>query len=129
MDLTETQLDTEQVYAGGFIQVYKDRASLPDGGVCIREYVKHPGAVAIMALLDNGNLIMERQFRYAPRQEFIELPAGKIDHGEAPLLTAQLEVFELSPAEAIDWIRSGKITDSKTIVGLFWLEKTLNNWA
>jgi ADP-ribose pyrophosphatase len=180
MDLTEKQLDTEQVYAGGFIQVYKDRASLPDGGVCIREYVKHPGAVAIIALLDNGNLIMERQFRYAPRQEFIELPAGKIDHGEAPLLTAQrelleetgyearewthlstawpcigfsdekieyflakglshkgrqldegefLEVFELSPAEAIDWIRSGKITDSKTIVGLFWLEKTLNNWA
>jgi ADP-ribose pyrophosphatase len=136
--------------------------------------------VAIIALLDNGNLIMERQFRYAPQREFIELPAGKIDHGEETLLTAQrelleetgyvarewthlatawpcigfsdekmeyylarglthqgrqldegefLEVFELSPAEAIEWIRLGKITDSKTIVGLFWLEKTLSNWA
>jgi ADP-ribose pyrophosphatase len=180
MDLTETQVDSELVYAGGFIQVYKDRARLPDGSVSAREYIKHPGAVAIIALLDNGKLLMERQFRYAPRQEFIELPAGKIDHGEAPLLTAQrelleetgyvarewihlstawpcigfsdekmeyflarglshqgrqlddgefLEVFELSLDEAIEWIRIGKITDSKTIVGLFWLEKTLNSWA
>lgn len=180
MDLTETQVDTELVYAGGFIQVHKDRARLPDGSVSAREYIKHPGAVAIIAVLDNGKLLMERQFRYAPRQEFIELPAGKIDHGEAPLLTAQrelleetgyvarewihlstawpcigfsdekmeyflarglshqgrqlddgefLEVFELSLDEAIEWIRIGKITDSKTIVGLFWLEKTLNSWA
>jgi ADP-ribose pyrophosphatase len=180
MDLTETQIDSALVYAGGFIQVHKDQARLPDGSISTREYIKHPGAVAIIALLDNGNLIMERQFRYAPQQEFIELPAGKIDHGEDTLLTAQrelleetgyvarewthlatawpcigfsdekmeyylarglthqgrqldegefLEVFELSPAEAIEWIRLGKITDSKTIVGLFWLEKTLSNWA
>lgn len=180
MDLTETQIDTALVYAGSFIQVHKDQARLPDGSVSTREYIKHPGAVAIIAMLDNGNLIMERQFRYAPQQEFIELPAGKIDHGEDTLLTAQrelleetgyvarewthlatawpcigfsdekmeyyfarglthqgrqldegefLEVFELSPAEAIEWVRLGKITDSKTIVGLFWMEKTLCNWA
>lgn len=179
MDLTETQIDTALVYEGSFIQVYKDHASMPDGSTRTREYIKHPGAVVILALRDNGNLVMERQFRYAPRQEFIELPAGKIDHGEEALLTAQrelleetgyvarewahlataypcigfsdermeyfiarglthqarqldegefLEVFELSPAEALDWIRLGKITDSKTIVGLFWLEKTLNDW-
>lgn len=180
MDLTETQVDTALVYEGSFIQVRKDQARLPDGNISSREYIKHPGAVAIIALLDNGNLIMERQFRYAPRQEFIELPAGKIDHGEDPLQTAQrelleetgyvatewkhlstawpcigfsdekmeyffarglthkgrqldegefLEVFELSPVDAIDWVRQGKITDSKTIVGLFWMEKTLSNWA
>ena len=180
MDLTETQVDTALVYEGSFIQVHKDHARLPDGSISTREYIKHPGAVAIIALLDNGNLVMERQYRYAPQQEFIELPAGKIDHGEDALLTAQrelleetgyvarewthistawpcigfsdermeyflarglthkgrqldegefLEVFELSPQDAIEWIRSGKITDSKTIVGLFWMEKMLKEWA
>ena len=180
MDLTETQIDSTLVYEGNFIQVHKDHARLPDGNTCMREYIKHPGAVAMLALLDNGNLVMERQFRYSPRQEFIELPAGKIDLGEDILLTAQrelleetgyvarewihlttawpcigysdekieyylarglthqgsqldegefLEVFELSLAEAIDWMRQGKITDSKTIVGLFWLEKYLRDWV
>ena len=180
MDLKETCVDSAVVYEGHFLNVRKDKARLPDGSVSTREYITHPGAVAILALLDNGNLVMERQFRYAPRQEFIELPAGKIDHGEEILLTAQrelleetgyvarewmhlttawpcigyadermeyflargltyqgsklddgefLEVFELSMSEALEWVRQGKISDSKTIVGLFWLEKTLNGWA
>ncbi len=179
MDLTETCLSSEVVYEGSFISVRKDSARMPDGSTSTREYITHPGAVAILALLDNGNLVMERQFRYAPRQEFIEIPAGKIDHGEDILTTAQrelleetgyvarewthltsawpcigfadermeyflarglthqerklddgefLEVIELSLPEAMKWVRRGKISDSKTIVGLFWLEKTLNNW-
>jgi len=177
MDLTEKQIDSRVMYDGNFINVRKDTVLLPDGGTSTREYITHPGAVAMLALLDNGNLVMERQYRYPPRQEFIELPAGKIDHGEDILVTAQrelleetgyvasewthlttawpcigyadermeyflarglthvgrnldegefLEVFELAPAEAIEWIRLGKINDSKTILGLFWLEKVLN---
>ncbi len=180
MDLTETCVDSELVFEGNFIKVRRDRAALPNGEVHEREYVMHPGAVAVLAVLDNGNLIMERQFRYAPRREFIEIPAGKIDSGEDILLCAQrelleetgyvasewthlatawpcigyaderieyflarglshrgsqldhgelLEVFELAPADAVDWVRTGRINDSKTIVGLFWLEKTLNNWS
>jgi ADP-ribose pyrophosphatase len=179
MDLKETRLESAVMYEGNFIQVRKDSVRLPDGEVSTREYITHPGAVAVLAQLDNGNLVMERQFRYAPQREFIELPAGKIDHGEDVLLTAQrelleetgyvasewihlttawpcigyadermeyylarglthqgrnlddgefLEVFELSLAEAIEWIRLGKINESKTIVGLFWLEKYLNGW-
>lgn len=179
MDLKETQLDTALMYDGDFIQVRKDNVCLPDGAVSTREYITHPGAVAVLALLDNGNLVMERQYRYAPQREFIELPAGKIDHGEDILLCAQrelleetgyvarewihlttawpcigyanermeyflargltqqqrklddgefLEVFELSLVEAIEWIRLGKINESKTIVGLFWLEKYLKDW-
>lgn len=179
MDLTERPLASELVYAGNFIQVRKDQVLLPDGSLSSREYLNHPGAVAILALLDNGNLLMERQYRYPPQQEFIELPAGKIDHGEDILRTAQrelleetgyvarewihlttawpcigyadermeyflarglthqgrqldpgefLEVFELSLTDALDWIRVGKINESKTIVGLFWLEKYLSNW-
>lgn len=180
MDLKETRLESAVVYQGGFMQVRKDSVRLPDGRVSSREYINHPGAVAVLAMLDNGNLVMERQFRYAPQREFIELPAGKIDHGEDILLTAQrelleetgyvasewvhlttawpcigyadermeyflarglthqgrklddgefLEVLELSLPEAIEWIRMGKINDSKTIVGLFWLEKYLKCWA
>jgi ADP-ribose pyrophosphatase len=179
MGLTETQLDTTLVYRGDFIQVHKDNVRLPDGAVSSREYIKHVGAVAMLAILDNGNLVMERQFRYAPRREFIELPAGKIDPGEGALQTAQrelleetgyvaqewlhlttawpcigyadermeyylarglvhqgrklddgefLEVFELSLPDALEWVKQGKINDSKTIVGLFWLEKYLSNW-
>jgi ADP-ribose pyrophosphatase len=179
MDLKETCLDTALVYEGGFICVRKDNVLLPDGAVSSREYINHPGAVAVLALLDNGNLVMERQYRYAPQREFIELPAGKIDHGEDILVCAKrelleetgyvaiewihlttawpcigyadermeyflarglthqgstlddgefLEVFELSLQDAIEWIRLGKINESKTIVGLFWLEKHLKNW-
>ncbi|MEO6975680.1 MAG: NUDIX hydrolase [Gallionella sp.] len=179
MDLKETQLASELMYDGDFIRVLKDRVRLPDGEVSSREYITHPGAVAVLAILDNGNLVMERQYRYPLRREFIELPAGKIDHGEDILTCAQrelleetgyvakewihlttawpcigyadermeyflarglthqgrqldegefLEVFELSLAEAMEWIRLGKISESKTIVGLFWLEKYLNNW-
>lgn len=179
MDLKETRIDTSLVYQGDFMVVHKDKVRLPDGGTSSREYITHPGAVAVLAILDNGNLVMERQFRYAPQREFIELPAGKIDHGEDILLTAQrelleetgyvasewihlttawpcigyadermeyfvarglthqgrkldegefLEVFELSLVEALEWIRQGKINESKTMVGLFWLEKYLNGW-
>jgi ADP-ribose pyrophosphatase len=180
MELKETGLDTELVYQGDFIQVRKDNVRLPDGKTGSREYINHPGAVAVLALLDNGNLVMERQFRYAPQREFVELPAGKIDHGEDILVCAKrelleetgyvasewthlttawpcigyadermeyflarglshlgrklddgefLEVFELPLTEALEWIRLGKINESKTIVGLFWLEKHLNGWA
>ncbi|MDD5058615.1 MAG: NUDIX hydrolase [Sideroxydans sp.] len=181
MSLTETQIDTALKYEGNFIEVRKDTVLLPDGSTSTREYIIHPGAVAVLAMLDNGNLVMERQFRYPPRREFIELPAGKIDHGEEILVTAQrelleetgyvarewihlttawpcigyadermeyflarglehvgrnlddgefLEVFELSLSDAIEWIRLGKINESKTIVGLFWLEKMLHgNWS
>src|SRR5450756_1234294 len=90
MDLKETCLETALVYEGNFIRVHKDNVLLPDGAVSSREYINHPGAVAVLAILDNGNLVMERQFRYAPQREFIELPAGKIDHGEDILLTACL---------------------------------------
>ena len=180
MDLKETRIDSTAVYDGGFIKVFKDKVQLPDGSISLREHINHPGAVAVLAILDNGNLVMERQFRYPPQLEFIELPAGKIDHGEDILITAQrelleetgyvavewthlttvwpcigysnermeyflargltfqgsqldkgefLEVFELSLTDAMEWIKLGKINDSKTALGLFWLEKLLKDWT
>ena len=94
MDLTEKQLDSRVVYNGGFIEVLKDAVQLPDGSRSTREYITHPGAVAMLALLDNGKLVMERQYRYPLHREFIELPAGKIDEGEDILVTAQRELLE-----------------------------------
>ncbi len=93
-DLKETQIDSKLSYDGNFLKVRKDNARMPDGSIRSREYFNHPGAVAILALLDNGKLLMERQFRYAPQREFIEIPAGKIDHGEDILATAQRELLE-----------------------------------
>lgn len=181
MDLTEKKIDGRVMYDGNFITVCKDNVLLPDGSTSTREYITHPGAVAVLALLDNGRLVMERQYRYPLQREFIELPAGKIDDQEHILDCAKrelleetgyvakewihlttawpcigyadermeyflarglthegrqlddgefLEVFELSLEEALEWVRAGRISDSKTIVGLFWLEKVLNgSWA
>ena len=104
MDLKETCLESAMAYEGDFIRVRRDSVRLPDGAVSSREYLNHPGAVAVLAILDNGNLVMERQFRYAPQREFIELPAGKIDHGEHMLLTAQRELREETGYVASEWI-------------------------
>lgn len=103
MDLTETCVDSELVYEGSFIKVRRDRAALPDGQIHTREYIVHPGAVAVLAVLDNGNVLMERQFRYAPRREFVEIPAGKIDQGEDILVCAQRELLEETGYVASEW--------------------------
>jgi ADP-ribose pyrophosphatase len=176
LDLTETTVSSQNVYDGALLHVRADQARLPDGKVAVREYIIHPGAVVIIPLLDNGELVLERQYRYPLHRDFYELPAGKIDHGEDPLLCAQrelleetgytakswrylttlhpcigysnekliyyfaeglafegaslddgehLEVFTLTLAAALDWVRAGKITDNKTVSGLFWAEKVL----
>ncbi|MGZ8252842.1 MAG: NUDIX domain-containing protein, partial [Methylophilaceae bacterium] len=93
-DLTETCISSEVMAEGGMLTARRDQVRLPSGATSQREYVLHPGAVVIVALLDNGNLVLERQFRYPLNRVFIELPAGKIDHGEDPLLTGQRELLE-----------------------------------
>lgn len=93
-DLTEHHLETEQVVDGKFIRMHTDRVRLPDGSESHREYVIHPGAVVIAAFLDDQTLVFEHQYRYALGRHFVELPAGKIDAGEAMLATAQRELRE-----------------------------------
>ncbi len=93
-DLTEHHLETEQVVDGKFIRMHTDRVRLPDGSESHREYVLHPGAVVIAAFIDEQTVIFEHQYRYALKRHFVELPAGKIDAGEAMLATAQRELRE-----------------------------------
>ena len=172
--LKETRIDGDVAYDGGFLKVSRDRVSLPNGATTFREYIKHPGAVVVLAILDDGSVLLERQFRYPLGRVFIELPAGKIDPGESTLACAKrelqeetgytasdwqfvttihnaiaysdehldlfiargltagpaklddgefLETFSASLPDMLDMVRNGQISDVKTIIGAFWLEK------
>jgi ADP-ribose pyrophosphatase len=102
-DYTEVQLTTSLVYNGKLLKVHEDSVRTPDGKTARREWVGHPGAVIIIALLDEATVIMERQFRYALGRHFFELPAGKIEPGEQPLATAQRELLEECGYTATEW--------------------------
>jgi len=172
--LAEKKISGEGVYDGIFLKMKRDTVSLPDGQHAVREYLEHPGAVAILAVLDDGRVLLERQYRYPIAQAVIEIPAGKLNTGEDPLLCAQRELQEetgytakhwskirrihpvisystefidiylaegLSPGparldeeefldvfaspleELLNWVETGKITDVKTIISTYWLER------
>ena len=107
LDLTEYLISSETIAAGGMLTVKRDQVRLPNGNSSQREYVVHPGAVVVVPLLPNGNVILEKQFRYALNQVFIELPAGKIDANEAILVTGQRELLEETGYTATEWIKLG----------------------
>ncbi len=172
--LTEYRISSERVFEGHFVKVQSDQVTLPNGKTTCREYIKHPGAVVILPVFDDGTVLLERQFRYPLNQVFIEFPAGKIDPDEAALdcakrelleetgYTAQswqfvctihnaiaysdehldiylaknltagpsrldegefLDVYRAPLAELLDGVKTGRVTDVKTIIGAFWLEK------
>jgi ADP-ribose pyrophosphatase len=175
-DMSERPLSSRTVFQGKLLHVKSDQVRLPNGHESTREYILHPGASMIIALLDEQTIVLERQYRYPLNRHFIELPAGKIDLGEDPLHTAQrelreecgysagewrhlttlhpgigysnerielylargltqlghkrdddefLEVLHVPVAEAMTWIRDGRITEAKAVTGLLWAEKIL----
>lgn len=95
MDLIETRKDRELLVDGVLLKAYRDTVELPDGEESVREWIKHPGASAVVPLFADGTTILLRQFRYAPGRVFIEVPAGKIDKaGEDPAEVAVRELAE-----------------------------------
>jgi ADP-ribose pyrophosphatase len=107
--LKEVTLDSRQVYAGYYLKLMQDQVQLPDGKKAGREYLVHPGAVAIVPILPDGRILLERQYRYPLHQSFIEIPAGKLDVGEDSLVCAKRELQEETGFVAKTWNYLGKI--------------------
>lgn len=107
VDLAEHLISSQTIASGGMLTVKRDQVRLPNGNTSQREYVLHPGAVVVVPILPNGNVILERQFRYALNSVFIELPAGKIDAGEDILITGQRELLEETGYSASEWVKLG----------------------
>ena len=94
IDYTEARVDGHLAYDGLLLKLEEDTVRLPDGSLTRREWVRHPGAVVMIAMLDDNTLLLERQYRYPLQRHFLELPAGKIDAGEEPLQAAKRELRE-----------------------------------
>ena len=92
---------------GGFLTVCLDTVSLPDGSLTTRQYIRHPGAVAVIPLLDDGRVVMVRQYRYPIARVLIELPAGKLDPGETVMRCAARELVEETGYTAREWAYAG----------------------
>lgn len=171
--LREAPLNRTELLRGHFLHVVRDTVRLPDGGEATREFVLHPGAVMVIGLLDDGRVVLERQYRHPMGAVMIEFPAGKLDPGEGSLACAMrelreetgytarewafagrlaptiaysdeiidiwfargltageraldageaLDVFSATPDELQAWCGGGQVTDSKTLVGLLWLQ-------
>lgn len=92
--LVERTKSSKKVYNGKLLQVYYDEAVLPDGSISSREWIKHPGACAVVPIFNNHDIMLIQQFRYSMAQIFYEVPAGKIEPGENPDTTAERELLE-----------------------------------
>jgi ADP-ribose pyrophosphatase len=103
--LEERFVSGEEVYSGRLLRVRRDVVRLPDGSQGVREYIRHPGAVMVLPLFEDGRVLLERQYRYPLRREFIELPAGKLEPGEPHLETARRELLEETGYVASEWRR------------------------
>lgn len=107
--LVETAIGSELLFDGHFLRLRRDTVALPDGAQATREFVVHPGAVAVVPLLDDGRLLLERQYRHPLGRVIVELPAGKIDAGEVALDCAARELREETGHEAAEWAFAGCI--------------------
>ncbi len=107
--LIETPVERRQVLRGNFLDVRRDTVRLPGGETATREYVVHPGAVMVVPLLDDGRLVLERQFRYPLDRVMLEFPAGKIDPDESTRACAQRELREETGYRAAEWACAGRL--------------------
>ncbi len=92
--LKETTIKTEKLFTGRVIDLYLEEVKLPNGKTSTREIVKHPGAVAIIAVTEERKLVLVRQYRKAMEKALVEIPAGKLEKGESPEVTALRELQE-----------------------------------
>ena len=111
--LKEHLHERQELFKGNFLHALRDTVRLPDGQLATREYVIHPGAVVVVPLVQGEDgqtrVVLERQFRYPVGQVMVELPAGKLEAGEDPLLCGQRELLEETGYTASEWARAGQM--------------------
>ncbi|NLI54838.1 MAG: NUDIX hydrolase [Clostridiales bacterium] len=107
MDLTEERVSSEEVYGGKLVHLFRDTARLPNGKLATREVLRLPGAVAVVPLTSEGNVILVRQYRYPFAEVMLEIPAGKLDPGEDPADCARRELSEETGMEAEELVSLG----------------------
>lgn len=94
MELEEKKISSEEIFNGVAIHLFRDEILLPNGNKGIREVVRHPGAVCVIPVTDEGEVIFVNQFRYALDRVTLEVPAGKLEKGEDPMEAALRELSE-----------------------------------
>jgi len=111
--LKEHLHERQELFKGNFLHALRDTVRLPDGKLATREYVIHPGAVVVVPLVQGEDgqtrVVLERQFRFPVGQVMVELPAGKLEVGEDPLLCGQRELLEETGYTASEWARAGQM--------------------
>lgn len=105
--LTEQALSREDLVRGRFLHAVREQVALPDGGRATREFILHPGAVMVIPLLDDGRVVLERQYRHPIARVMVEFPAGKLDAGEDRLACARRELQEETGYTAREWAHAG----------------------
>ncbi|MFY0757713.1 NUDIX hydrolase [Metabacillus dongyingensis] len=92
--LKETTKSSEKLFSGRIIDLYLEEVELPNGKTSTREIIKHPGAVAVIAITKENKIVMVQQYRKAMERVLVEIPAGKLEKGEQPEVTAKRELEE-----------------------------------
>ena len=92
--LKEKTISTKTVHEGNYLTLNRDEVLLPNGNKSTREWIKHPGAVCCIPILPDGKIGLIKQYRYAVKEQMIEIPAGKLDQNETPERCAIRELEE-----------------------------------
>ena len=107
--LIERATGESTVLHSGWIELRRDDVVLPDGSLATREYLRHSGAVAVVPVLDDGSLVLVRQYRYPVQKVLLEFPAGKLEAGEDALVCGMRELQEETGYVANEWAFGGEI--------------------